>query len=133
MLEHPVRQNQGFGKRGSVSMPGSHRAAAPVPQADEDKGSGSMSVPRWAIGGLAALMLMALVSTGGGSGFFGGLLGGWLAGKMLSSRMPASTPSSASAPRATPPTATATAPAEVNRGGLGTTSSSRGSWFGFGG
>jgi hypothetical protein len=135
---------QGFGKRGQVSMPGAGRPQQHAPEPEKPTSTSGMSLPKWLIGGAAALLLMGLISGGTGGGFLGGLLGGLLANKLINANKPATGPaapsnqadrnaSNARSPSATAPAASPSASqTSVSRGGLGTTSSSGGSSF-FGG
>jgi hypothetical protein len=124
----------GFGKRGNVTLNRPiPKAPEPEPQ-HEDKDSG-LGFPKWAIGAIAAIMLFALMlgSGIGGGGFLGGLLGGMLANKLMNSNKtntvaakPAQAPYDfrpAPAVNAQAPPSQA-APANVARGGFGTTPTS---------
>jgi hypothetical protein len=124
----------GFGKRGNVTLNRpAHKVAAPEPQ-PEDKDSG-LGFPKWAIGGIAAVMLFALMlgSGIGSGGFLGGLLGGMLANKLMNSNKPntvAAKPAQAPYDFKPAPAVNAQAPASqsapsnVARGGFGTTPTS---------
>ena len=84
-------------------------------------GTGALGFPKWAIGAVAGLFLMALVATGGGlggGGLLGGMLGGYLAHKFFGgSSMTARAPVGSSAAGAQ------TASQSVQRGGFGSSSS----------
>lgn len=123
----------GFGKRGNVTLnrPNGPSARPPVAQPPEPEPSG-FSIPKWAIGAVAAVMLFVLMlgSGIGGGGFLGGLLGGMLANKLMNSNKPATVAAKpAQAPydfRPTPSVqaqapANQAAPSTVARGGFGTT------------
>jgi predicted lipid-binding transport protein (Tim44 family) len=122
----------GFGKRGNVTLNRPTASPSPAPAAPEPEGSG-FSVPKWAIGGIAAVMLFALMlgSGVGSGGFLGGLLGGMLANKLMNSNKPATVAAKpAQAPYDFKSSASAQAPTSqsgpttVARGGFGTTVSS---------
>lgn len=122
-----VQKQAGFGKRGNVSMPG-HRPAAPeAPSPNEpERASPKLPFPKWMIGGAAGLMLLALVVGSGGigsGGLLGGLLGGFLANKLFSNRSLPASPSASPSQTASPAASKPGAP-PVERGGLGTTTSS---------
>lgn len=149
MREPKSLSKPGFGKRGQVSMPGAPRPNDPrhnVPEPTPAASTGGFSLPKWLIGGCAALLLMGLVSGGTGGGFLGGLLGGLLANKLINSNKPAAgdprptknampgsdqadrSASGTRSPSATSPGATSSpSQTSINRGGLGTTTSSGGS------
>ncbi|MEZ5842281.1 MAG: hypothetical protein R3D27_00925 [Hyphomicrobiaceae bacterium] len=121
-----------FGKRGTTPPrgPGFHSVPqgtpphAPQPQRP--------TWWKWVVGGVAALFLLSLIPTGGGSGLLGGLIGGLLAGRLMSSlmgRTAAPTPNTVrpgapSTPVANPGQST------TQRGGFGSTGRSSGWSFG---
>lgn len=133
MIDKPNRHDaKGFGKRGTVTM---NRVAsvaavqAAMPDAAQAVSNGAPAIPKWAIGAVAGVVMLMLVSaTGGigGGGFLGGLLGGFLANKMMSSpKTPA--PATAAAPRdagVSQMRPASGSPDSVSRGGFGTTASS---------
>ncbi len=107
----------GFGKRGRVELNGT-----PQPS------SGSrFSVPKWAMVGVAVMVVCAMMATSGGGGIgsgglLGGLLGGMLAGKLMqSAKTPSAPMAGPSAAHAGAPTAHAPPANHIARGGFGAT------------
>lgn len=144
MIERPAKiAPNGFGKRGSITLNRQVSvapSATPAPSAEPAAESGGgFTIPKWAIGAMAGVVMLALVGASGGvggGGFLGGLLGGMLAGKMMNSgKMPGTT---SAAPRSTAAAPAAVSPGahdSVTRGGFGTTASSpaKSGGFSFGG
>lgn len=123
-------QTKAFGKRGAVSMQA--RPARPLPgalsESAQDAQSGLLGFPKWAIGAVAAVLLTALVSTGGGfgsGGLLGGLIGGFLGHKLATRGTPA--PATAPAAHSAPASSQSASQTTVARGGFG----SSGRSFGF--
>ena len=123
MPDANASSSRSFGKRGAVTMPAAPKKLLGTPgDGLGDGAAGSLGFPKWAIGAVAGLFLMALVATGGGlggGGLLGGLLGGFLAHKFLGG-------SSSQSAQARPPVAgsptTQTANESVARGGFGSSS-----------
>lgn len=121
----------GFGKRGVVQI---ERPQKPLPGTEldpiEPRNQG-FALPKWAIGLVAAAFFFALIGgTGGSGGILGGLLGGLLGAKLFSkTNTVAGTPR---APLAGTQGHVQPASNSVQRGGFGSTGSSRG-FFSFGG
>jgi len=108
------------------------RPARPLPgtppEPSQNASGGLLGFPKWAVGAVAAVLLMTLVSTGGGlggGGLLGGLLGGFLGHKLAARSTPA--PAAAPAVHATSTGSQPAAQTTVARGGFG----SSGRSFGF--
>lgn len=122
MPDAHASSSRSFGKRGAVTMPAAPKKLLGTPgDGLGDGAAGSLGFPKWAIGAVAGLFLMALVATGGGiggGGLLGGLLGGFLAHKFLGG--------SSQSAQARPPTVgsqtTQTVSESVARGGFGSSS-----------
>lgn len=121
-----------FGKRGGAPRgPGFH--SVPQQQPAPPKPSARSGWWKWVVGGVAALFLLSLIPTGGGSGLLGGgllggLIGGLLAGKMMQSLMGRTATPTTVRPGA--PAAPAAANSTTQRGGFGSTGRSTSSSFG---
>jgi hypothetical protein len=114
-IQSSVPPKPTFGKRGRVELNGS---GSPPPSSGS-----SFSVPKWALVGVAAMVICAMLATSGGgiggSGLLGGLLGGMLASKLMqSAKAPSSVPSAGVAGA---PAAHATPSTNIARGGFGAT------------
>ncbi len=122
MPEAHANSARSFGKRGAVTMAAAPKRLPGTPgDGLSDGGGGALGFPKWAIGAVAGLFLMALVATGGGlggGGLLGGLLGGYLAHKFFGSS--SQTPLS---PMGSSATGAQTANQTVQRGGFGSSSS----------
>ncbi|MEQ1711232.1 MAG: hypothetical protein ABL908_07515 [Hyphomicrobium sp.] len=136
MIERPNRTApNGFGKRGTVTMQRQVSAAAvAAPAGAQEASGGTFQLPKWAIGAVAGVFLLMMVTMSGGiggGGFLGGLLGGMFANKLMNSgKMPTAT---AAAPRDAGVSQSQVRPASAHtgsdsgsmtRGGFGTTASS---------
>lgn len=126
MIDRPNKTaSGGFGKRGTVTINGAQQTASEQVAAKEPSGGGD--VPKWAIGAVAGMFLLALVTLSGGiggGGFLGGLLGGMLASKFMNSAKSTPTHATSQSPGNARTTVTAPAADSVTRGGFGTTASS---------
>lgn len=122
-----------FGKRGAAPRgPGFHSVPENQPAPPKPPASGWK---KWVIGGVAALFLLSLIPTGGGSGLFGGgllggLIGGLLAGKMMQSMMGRSATPTPNTVRPGAPATPAASTSTTQRGGFGSTGRSTSSSFG---
>lgn len=127
MIDRPNKTApSGFGKRGSVTM---NRVAPGVsaPAVVQETSGGTLQIPKWAIGAVAGVVMLALVGASGGiggGGFLGGLLGGMLANKMMSGGKTSPSHVTSHSSGAARSTVAAPAADSVTRGGFGTTASS---------
>ena len=121
-----------FGKRGATPPrgPGFHSVPEQAPPPHQKPQRPTWW--KWVVGGVAALFLLSLIPTGGGSGLLGGLIGGLLAGRLMSSLMGRTAAPTPNTVRPGTPVTPAANPGQstTQRGGFGSTGRSTSSSFG---